>query len=70
VVAKLKADHIHEMVVKNSPDTKKGDKAYPGLFQKSTTEYMSQMEDEETEEMEKVRAEWQTRGPPLDVQLK
>lgn len=70
VVGKLKADHLHEKITEKSPGIKKGDKEYPGLFQKSLTEYMSGMDDEEIGEMEKVRTEWQELGPPMDVKLK
>jgi hypothetical protein len=48
----------------------KGDKAYPGLFQKAVTEHIKGLSDDELEEMEATRDEWQSSGPPIDVRLK
>jgi hypothetical protein len=70
VVGKLKADHIDAMISADNPDVKKGDKSYPGLFQKAVSKYIKDLSDEEREEMEKVRDEWQASGPPIDVQLR
>ena len=70
VVAKLKADDIHKLLVNKDPDVEKGGKEYPGLFQKGLTEYMGGMRKSELAEMEKVRAEWQEARPPRDIQLK
>ena len=63
-------DEIHKSVLADYPDMEKGDKSYPGCFQKSVTKYISELSSEETEEMEKVRTEWQNSGPPLEVRLK
>ena len=57
------------MASKN-PDVEKGGREYPGLFQKSLTEYMGGMGKLEVEETEKIRKEWQATGPPKDVQLR
>lgn len=70
VIGKLKADELQEMVKKLNPDMEKGDKAYPGHFQKALTIMMKDMSSEELEEMEATRAEWQEAGPPIDVRLK
>jgi signal recognition particle subunit SEC65 len=70
VVGKVKASEIHRVVESENPDIEKGDKAYPGLFQKSLTRYMEGMEKSEEEELQKIRKEWQDSGPPVDVQLK
>jgi hypothetical protein len=70
VVGKLKADHLHNMVIEKTPGIKKGEKGYPGEFQKCLTVYMSRMDDEEIEGMEKTREEWQASGPPMDVRIK
>jgi hypothetical protein len=70
VVGKMRADLLHGMVMEKSTGVKKGDKDYPGLFQKLLTEYMNGMDNEEMEEMEQMRMEWQAKGPPMDVRLK
>jgi len=70
VIGKLKADEIHEMVMLSTPDVEKGDKAYPGHFQKSLTALMKDLTTEELEEMEGLRDKWQKDGPPIDVRLK
>jgi len=70
VVAKLKADELQEMVKTLNPDMERGDKAYPGYFQKALTAMMKDMSSEELEEMETTRAEWQEAGPPIDVRLR
>jgi len=70
VVAKLKAEDIHEIVESTHPDIPKGNKEYPGLFQKAVTEYVREMSDQEAREMEQIRMEWQDSGPPEDVQLR
>jgi hypothetical protein len=48
----------------------KGDKTYPGLYQKAVTEHIKGLSDDELEEMEATRDEWQSSGPPIDVRLK
>lgn len=70
VVAKLKTDEIHKAVSADHPNIEKGDKNYPGCFQKSVTAYISNMNKVEKEEMERIRTEWQNKGPPLEVRLK
>ena len=70
VIATLRADDIHDTVLSEHPDAKKGDKEYPGLFQKALTEYMESLDDEQKEEFEKTREEWQTKSHPREVQLK
>lgn len=70
VIGKLKADEIHEKVVAADPDVEKGDKTYPGHFQKGLTSVMNALTKEEMEEMERIREEWQNVGPPIDVRLK
>lgn len=70
VVGKLKADKLQEMVETLNPDMEKGDKAYPGYFQKALTSLMNDLSPEELQEMETTRAEWQEAGPPIDVRLK
>ena len=70
VVGKAKAAEINDRVTSKHPDLQKGDKRYPGLYQQVLTEYMRDMSDEDTQEMEELRAEWQAEGPPLDVRLK
>lgn len=70
VVAKSKAEELHEIVKKTNPGIEKGDKAYPGHFQKAVTSLMKDLTAEELEEMETLRAEWQDAGPPIDVRLK
>lgn len=70
VVGKAKAAEINDLVTSEHPDLHKGDKRYPGLYQQVLTEYMRDMSDEDTQEMEELRAEWQAEGPPLDVRLK
>jgi len=70
VVAKLKADEIHKLLMEKDPDVEKGGKEYPGLFQKGLTEYMGRMRKSELAEMEEVRMEWQDARPPREIQLK
>jgi hypothetical protein len=70
VIGKLKADEIHEMVVANAPEIQKGEKGYPGQFQKALTSFVETLTAEELDEMEKIREEWQSAGPPVDVRLK
>jgi len=70
VVGKIRADQLHALTLEKAPNIKKGDKEYPGVFQKSLTEYMSGMNDEEKEEMERKRTEWQESGPPMDIRIK
>jgi hypothetical protein len=70
VIAKLRADDVHDMVVKAAPDLEKGDKGYPGHFQKAVTAVMQGLTSEELAEMEQIREEWQATGPPIDVRLR
>jgi signal recognition particle subunit SEC65 len=70
VVGKLKANEVYEMVKASDPDMEKGDKAYPGHFQKALTSLIKDLSPEELEEMEAIRGEWQSNGPPIDVRLK
>ena len=70
VVAKLRADDIHQKILVNNMDVQKGDKDYPGLFQQALTEWMKGLSDAEVEELETTRKEWQEIGPPMDVRLK
>ncbi len=70
VIGKMRAEEIHDRVKAMNPDVEKGDKGYPGHFQKALTAIMEELTDEELEEMEATRAEWQKSGPPIDVQLK
>jgi hypothetical protein len=70
VIGKLKADEIDELVATVAPDVQKGDKQYPGHFQKALTDLKNSMSAEEMEEMEKIRDEWQNVGPPIDIRLK
>ena len=70
VIGKLKADQIHEMVMATAPEIRKGDKAYPGHFQRALTSLKNDLTDDELEEMESIRVEWQSAGPPIDVRLK
>lgn len=61
---------MHDMVVTAHPGLEKGDKEYPGQFQKALTVLMKELTDEELTEMERTREEWQGAGPPIDVRLK
>jgi signal recognition particle subunit SEC65 len=70
VIGKLKAEEIDEMVMTLAPDVEKGDKTYPGYFQKALTSLMNKLTAEEMDEMERIREEWQNIGPPIDVRLK
>jgi nitrate/nitrite-specific signal transduction histidine kinase len=70
VVARMKAEEIHEMVNSDHPDVRKGDKEYLGLFQKAVSEYLQELPDNEKAEIEQIRSEWQDKGPPEDVQLR
>ena len=70
VIAKLRTDEIHKSVSAEHPNIEKGDKSYPGCFQRSVTKYISELGPEEREEMEKIRMEWQNRGPPVEVRLR
>jgi hypothetical protein len=69
-VGKAKAAEINDIITSNHPELQKGDKAYPGIYQKAVTEYMTNMSVEETQEMEELLAEWQAEGPPLEIRLK
>src|ERR1700716_760157 len=79
VVAKLEADRIDQMVREKDPDAQsgdqtypgkfQGDQTYPGKFQKVLTKLMDGLSEQERSEYEKVREEWQEKGPPMDVQL-
>ena len=68
-MAKTVADDI-DRIVQLSTETEKGDTNYPGEFQKALSIYMRRMSDEEKANFEKIREEWQEKGPPLDIQLK
>jgi hypothetical protein len=70
VVAKLEVDRIDQMVREKDPDAESGDQTYPGKFQKALTDYMDGLMEEERSEYEKVREEWQEKGPPMDVRLR
>ena len=70
VVAKLRAEDIHQLIMDKTPDAQKGDKEYPGLFQQALTILMKGLTDDEVEELEKTRKEWQEIGPPMDVRLR
>ena len=58
------------MVIKDHPDVPKGDKRYPGFFQKAMSEYLKNMTDDERETMEKTREDWQNDCPPMDIRLR
>ena len=58
------------MVVVAHPELEKGNKEYPGQFQKAVTAHMKELTAEELAEMEKTKEEWQAAGPPIDVRLK
>lgn len=64
------SDKVHDKVVAAHPELEKGDKEYPGKFQKALTTLMKELTAEEMAEMEKTREEWQGAGPPIDVRLK
>jgi hypothetical protein len=70
VIGKLRSDKVHDMVMATHPDLEKGDKEYPGQFQKALTTYMKELTEEELAELERTREEWQRAGPPIDVRLK
>lgn len=70
VVGKLLHDRVHDHVTSKTPGLKRGDKAYPGLYQQAVTEVMGQLDADEKAEMAKTRDEWQETGPPLDIRLK
>jgi len=70
VVAKLRTEEIHQLLVDKTPDVKKGDKDYPGLFQQALTLCMTGLTDDEVEDLEKTRKDWQNIGPPMDVRLR
>ena len=55
---------IDELIQTKHPDLVKGDKAYPGIYQQTVTEYMDSMSEDEKTEMEQLLAEWQSEGPP------
>lgn len=70
MIGKLRSDKVHDMVMVAHPELEKGDKDYPGEFQKKLTIYMKELTEKELEEMETIREEWQGAGPPIDVRLK
>lgn len=69
-MGKVKAAEINDLITSKNPGLQKGDKAYPGIYQKALTEFVTHMTDEETQEMEELLEEWQAEGPPLEVRLK
>jgi hypothetical protein len=69
-VGKAKAAEIKDIITSKHPDLHKGDKSYPGIYQKVVSELMKNMSEEETQEMQEMLEEWQAEGPPLDVRLK
>ena len=70
VVAKLEGDRIDQMVTEQDPEAERDEKSYPGKFQKALTSYIDGLTEEERSEYEKVREEWQEKGPPKDFQLR
>lgn len=70
VVGKLHADRVATLISENYPVLEKGNKAYPGMYQRALTKVMDGLTDEETEEVQRTREEWQQKGPPIDVRLK
>lgn len=70
VVGKMRTEEIQDLITAQNPDIEKGDKRYPGLYQKALSDYMSHMSNDEKVEMQVVLEEWQAEGPPLDVQLR
>lgn len=69
-VGKARAAEINEIIRIEHPDLQRGDKTFPGIYQKAVTEYMKNMSDEENQEMQELLDEWQAEGPPLDIRLK
>jgi hypothetical protein len=70
VVGKLYADRIDAVMDEKCPDTQRGTRDYPGMYQRGLTEVMQGLTDEEMETVEKTKEEWQENGPPIDVRLK
>lgn len=70
MVGKVKAAEIEAMITETHPDLHKGNKTYPGVYQQTVTQLMSQMSDEEMKSMQEQLAEWQADGPPLDLRIK
>ena len=58
------------MVMSAAPDVEKGNKAYPGHFQRCLTALMKTLTAGELEEVERTQEKWQNDGPPIDVRLK
>ena len=52
------------------PDMARGDKAYPGLYQRELSEIMARMSAEDMAEMQELQAEWEANAPPIDVRLR
>ena len=70
VVGRIKQKEIDSLFAQTHPGIEKGDKSYPGLYQKCLSTYIKSMSEQEQEEMKELQVTWQEEGPPMDLWLK
>ena len=66
----MKEDELLEVMASKYPNMARGDKAYPGLYQRELSELMARMSLEDKAEMQEVQAEWEAIALPIDVRLR
>ncbi|MDX6295882.1 MAG: hypothetical protein QOH50_5052 [Kribbellaceae bacterium] len=70
MVGRTKAKEVEALVKELHPDLEKGDKAYPGCYQKTLSRYIESLSGQELEELQLEQQNWQNEGPPMEYRLK
>ena len=70
VVGRVRAAEVERLIKSTHPNLEKGDKTYPGLYQKCLTVYMNGLDSEDKKALEGEMERWQREGPPMELRIK
>ena len=70
VVGRVRAAEVEQLIKSTHPNVEKGDRTYPGLYQKCLTTYMNGLDSEDRKSLEGQMERWQREGPPMELRTK
>jgi hypothetical protein len=70
VVGRVRAAEVEKLIKLTYPEVEKGDKSYPGHYQKCLSTYVKSLGKEEKAAFEGERVKWQQEGPPMELRTR
>jgi hypothetical protein len=69
-VGRDRAAEVERLIKSTYPEVQRGDKAYPGCYQKCLTAYVNSLSKEDKVAFQEKRDKWQEQGPPMELRMR